>query len=404
MNFEVKFDKHLQFILFIFIVILFIPVSTAAQLHLNQTPDSLNSYGIQLANAGNLTEAIRVWRHALNMAADNVHLYNNIGSALKRMGHDEHAYKWYSAALKIKPAYWTWYNLALIYRDRGQTKDAIFALKKSLQLKPDFRQSQNLLRRLQQGLLTVKKLNRQDKVKLPVTAFESATKQSIDFKPDKTEQTKHYSKPVIRHPEKIVRLPDDKGGQVFLTFDGGGDDKGFDSIISSLAERNVKCTFFLTGKFARKYPKKVLKLLAQGHEIANHSMNHPDMKKFSAEKIAKEIEDAEQSFVEVTGKRGAPFFRFPFGHQNKRVEKIVETLGYRPVYWHIDTIDWREDPVKTIISRVDKKLKRGAVILMHLGSRNGAEALDRILDIISERGYSLARLSDLDPAMLATLP
>ncbi|HAE40997.1 MAG TPA: deacetylase, partial [Candidatus Riflebacteria bacterium] len=97
-------------------------------------------------------------------------------------------------------------------------------------------------------------------------------------------------------------------------------------------------------------------------------------------------------------------FRFPFGAQNKKVEQIVEELGYRPVYWHIDTIDWREDPVNTIISRVDNKLRRNAVILMHLGSKNGAIALDRILDIITGRGYTLARLSDLDASQLAALP
>lgn len=144
--------------------------------------------------------------------------------------------------------------------------------------------------------------------------------------------------------------------------------------------------------------------MAAGHEIGNHSMSHPDMKNFSTEKIAAEIEAAEQEFAAVLGQRGAPFFRFPFGHQNKRVEKIVEGLGYRPVYWHIDTIDWREDPVETIIGRVKSKLRRNAVILMHLGSKNGPKALDRILQHITAKGYTPSRLSDLDASQLAALP
>ena len=201
-----------------------------------------------------------------------------------------------------------------------------------------------------------------------------------------------------------MRLPSDSGGQVFLTFDGGATDAGFDSILDSLRRFGVKSTFFLTGRFAEKYPEKCRQLLAEGHEIANHSMNHPDMKNFSAGKIAAEIEAAEQAFANVLGQRGAPFFRFPFGHQNKRVEQIVENLGYHPVYWHIDTIDWREDPVETIISRVKNKLRRNAVILMHLGSRNGAKALDRILQHVTARGYTPARLSDLDASQLVSLP
>ncbi|EKD82033.1 MAG: hypothetical protein ACD_39C01513G0004, partial [uncultured bacterium] len=213
----------------------------------------------------------------------------------------------------------------------------------------------------------------------------------------------------IRKPSRpavanSVPLVNDAGGQVFLTFDGGATDAGFDSIVDSLRRSGVKCTFFLTGKFVEKYPEKSRLLLADGHEIANHSMNHPNMKSYSPEKIAAEIEAAEASFARILGCRGASFFRFPFGAQNNRVEKIVEDLGYHPVYWHIDTIDWREDPVNTIISRVDNKLRRNAVILMHLGSKNGAKALDRILNIITGRGYTLARLSDLDASQLAALP
>lgn len=376
-------------------------------------PEILNSYGIELANAGNLTEAIRVWRRALDFAPRNVHLYNNIGSALKRLGHDEHAYKWYAAALEIQPTYWTYYNLAIIYRDRNQSNDAAWALKQSLQLNPSFTQAQDLLRRLETGLIQATAA-----VKTPVSVYQRPPEASpadavVPAKPsrqtevkvaDKTVAKKHYSAPASPSSEKALQLPDDGGGQVFLTFDGGADDDGFDTIMACLAGRNAKCTFFLTGKFALRYPEKAQRLLAQGHEIANHSMNHPDMKNFATEKISAEIEAAEQAFEKVTGRRGAPFFRFPFGHQNKRVEKIVETLGYRPVYWHIDTIDWREDPVNTIIGRVEKKLRRGSVILMHIGSKNGAKALNRILDIIAGRGYTFARLSDLDPSQLASLP
>ncbi|GAB4267307.1 MAG: hypothetical protein Kow0029_01750 [Candidatus Rifleibacteriota bacterium] len=382
-------------------------------------PDILNSYGIELANSGDLTGAIRVWRRALDFAPKNVHLYNNIGSALKRLGHDQYAFAWYTAAIKIKPVYWTYYNLSLLYRDRGQINEAVWALEKSLQLNSEFAQARDLLRRLKSGMINVENIKEQEpvKTKVPVSFSETEIARTL---PEKNTVAKikkpvgkenpakfvsnNYSQPGSESPEKILKLPDDNGGQVFLTFDGGADDDGVDSILASLQRHSIKSTFFLTGRFALKYPEKARKIIALGHEIANHSMNHPDMKNFNAEKIAREIAAAEAAFEKVIGHRGAPFFRFPFGHQNKRVEKIVESLGYRPVYWHIDTIDWREDPVETIVARVEKKLRRGSVILMHLGSKNGAKALDRIIEIILARGYSPARLSDLDPSLLASLP
>ncbi len=385
-------------------------------------PNVLNSYGIELANTGDLIGAIGVWRRALDFDRSNVHLYNNIGSALKRLGQDRHAFAWYAAALQLQPVYWTYYNIALLYRDHNQPEEACWALGEALRLNPQFAEATGLLQRIRAGAAghdqNIKAAATE--IKKPVTGPKpSELPRPGKKKPSETIIAGHpeTAKPAaaatstitgrkekLQVDEEPLRLPSDSGGQVFLTFDGGATDAGFDSILDSLRRFGVKSTFFLTGRFAEKYPEKCRQLLAEGHEIANHSMNHPDMKNFSAGKIAAEIEAAEQAFANVLGQRGAPFFRFPFGHQNKRVEQIVENLGYHPVYWHIDTIDWREDPVETIISRVKNKLRRNAVILMHLGSRNGAKALDRILQHVTARGYTPARLSDLDASQLVSLP
>lgn len=383
-------------------------------------PNVLNSYGIELANSGDLMGAIGVWRRALDYDRSNVHLYNNIGSALKRLGQDRHAFAWYAAALQLQPVYWTYYNIALLYRDHNQPEEACWALGEALRLNPQFAEATNLLQRIRSGEAYRDQIpgGHAAMVKKPIASPESAELPRPEKKElrktvaaSRSETAKHgITNDKISHKtkphvdEEPLRLPSDSGGQVFLTFDGGATDAGFDSILGSLRRFGIKSTFFLTGKFAQNYPDKCRQLLAEGHEIGNHSMNHPDMKNFSAEKIAAEIEAAEQAFEKVLGRRGAPFFRFPYGHQNKRVEQIVENLGYRPVYWHIDTIDWREDPVETIIGRVKNKLRRNSVILMHLGSKNGAKSLDQILQHVTARGYAPARLSDLDASQLVSLP
>lgn len=400
-------------------VFLFLAVCAHAQTQLAAAaaanpgnPNILNSYGIELANTGDLMGAISVWRRALDYDRSNIHLYNNIGSALKRLGHDEHAFAWYAAALQLKAVYWTYYNLAILYRDHGQPEEACWALGESLRLNPDFREATDLLQRIRAGEQTkIARAPAPDAVRKPVDYSPAKALPRPEKKPAVVKKAVTAARAVKVSPRpqaesvgEPLTLPSQRGGQVFLTFDGGADDAGFDSIVNSLERYKIRCTFFLTGKFARNYPEKCRQLLAAGHEIGNHSMNHPDMKNFSTEKIAAEIEATETAFSEVLGRRGAPFFRFPFGHQNQRVEKIVENLGYRPVYWHIDTIDWREDPVKTIIGRVKNKLRRNSVILMHLGSRNGARALDQILEFIVSQGFTPARLSDMDASQLATLP
>lgn len=88
-------------------------------------PDVLNSYGIELASGGDLMGAIEIWRRALEYDRRNVHLYNNIGSAMKRLGQDRHAFAWYAAALQLQPVYWTYYNIAILYRDHNQLQSLL---------------------------------------------------------------------------------------------------------------------------------------------------------------------------------------------------------------------------------------------------------------------------------------
>lgn len=426
---------------------------------------ALNAYGIEQARAGDLIGAIRTWRYAIDLAPRYVHLYNNIGSALRRLGHLKEAREWYQASLRLQPTYWTWYNLGLLHEETGRTAEAMQAYWEAVRLFPAFMAARERYLRLE-------RLAREAPPARPSAPASPAAPSSLVAKPpvpilaetepgrpprsgeeDQTgirtpssgegmsaapsprgrvppapsghvagasaERTKRPTEARVSTAGRledalpaetpaceydVVRLPSDSGGQVFLTFDGGADADGLEPILAALAARGVRSTFFLTGQWVKRYPELARRILAAGHEIANHSMSHQNMANWSKEAIAEELEKAEQVFVAVLGRRGAPFFRFPFGAQNRRVEQFAEELGYRPVYWHIDTLDWKEPPVTSIVDKVASRIRRGAVILMHVGSRNGAKALPTILDLLLARGYRPDRLSALDPAQIAALP
>ncbi|RCK79255.1 MAG: putative polysaccharide deacetylase [Candidatus Ozemobacter sibiricus] len=429
---------------------------------------ALNAYGIEQARAGDLIGAIRTWRYAIDLAPRYVHLYNNIGSALRRLGHLKEAREWYQASLRLQPTYWTWYNLGLLQEEMGRTTEAMQAYWEAVRLFPAFMAARERYLRLE-------RLAREAPPARPTapaspTAPSPVAKPPVpilaeaepSLRPQGGEDDRSGDRPetptpsaggatsvspspgdrVPRAPSErvagataerakrpaaerastagpleesltaetpareydVVRLPGDSGGQVFLTFDGGADADGLEPILAALAARGVRSTFFLTGQWVKRYPELARRILASGHEIANHSMSHQNMANWSKEAIAAELEKAEQVFVAVLGRRGAPFFRFPFGAQNRRVEQFTEELGYRPVYWHIDTLDWKEPSVDSIVDKVASRIRRGAVVLMHVGSRNGAKALPTILDHLLVRGYRPDRLSALDPAQIAALP
>jgi len=398
---------------------------------------ALNAYGIEQAKAGDLIGAIRTWRHALDIAPDYVHFYNNIGSALRRLGYAAESLAWYQASLRVQPTYWTWYNLGLLHEDGKRREDARRAYHEALRLCPSFSQAEERLWRLNRAFddaraktpVTVKLppvtpdistkpvtepvsaaiAKRPSPIPAsPLTEKRAPGKKQVETpeKPEPSEEpeepepaAEREAPPMYQHP-----LPGDSGGQVFLTFDGGADADGVDAILGALKARGLKTTFFLTGQWVKSYPELGRRILADGHEIANHSMRHPNMAAWGKDKIAAELQKAEAAMQTVLGRRFAPFFRFPFGAQNRRVEAIVEELGYKPVYWNIDTLDWKEPSVASIQQRVRLRVRRGSVILMHVGSKTGAKALPRMLDELSGRGFRPSRLSDLDPAGIAALP
>lgn len=190
---------------------------------------------------------------------------------------------------------------------------------------------------------------------------------------------------------------------VALTLDAGAGSEPVVSILKTLRERNVHLTFFLTGKWIRDNPDLTRQMIADGHEIANHTMNHPDLRTVDDQAIRDELAQTEAELHAVAGDSATlrPFFRPPYGAYDTRVLKVVEAEGYMPIYWTLDSLDSVGKP-KTpqfLLERVTSKLSpeqlRGAIILAHCGSAPTAEALPAILDRFAEMGFQVKKLSEV---------
>jgi len=157
----------------------------------------------------------------------------------------------------------------------------------------------------------------------------------------------------------------------------------------------------LTGKWIKDNPDLARAIVADGHEIANHTFTHPDMRHLSDAAIDKELADTEALLAETTSASLRPFFRPPFGAYDERVLRLVVGAGYLPIYWTLDSLDSVGEP-KTpdfLFERVTAKLTpeklRGAIILAHCGSQPTADALPRILDRFAEMGFEVKKVSEV---------
>lgn len=186
------------------------------------------------------------------------------------------------------------------------------------------------------------------------------------------------------------------GKKVYLTFDTGGPLGESDKLLSILKDNGVKATFFLVGYNVKEHKDFVKKVSEEGHLIGNHTMTHKDMTEMSDDAVKKEIDDFAALIKDVTGKPVAPLFRFPYGKYSMHLLDITSEMGYTSVFWSTAMRDWEpraggaEEPYNDIMNG----LHDGNIILMHQGSKENIEALDRIIKDVKKAGYEFSSLED----------
>jgi peptidoglycan/xylan/chitin deacetylase (PgdA/CDA1 family) len=188
---------------------------------------------------------------------------------------------------------------------------------------------------------------------------------------------------------------------VALTLDAGASAEPVPRMLDALRERGVKITFFLTGKWIAENPDLTRQIVADGHEIANHTFTHPDLTRLGAVAARKELADTENLLQSTTGASSRPLFRPPYGAYDEQVLRTAVGEGYLPIYWTLDSLDSIGEP-KTpefLLERITRKLApeqlRGAIILAHCGSAPTADALPQILDRFAEMGFEVKKVSEI---------
>ncbi len=184
--------------------------------------------------------------------------------------------------------------------------------------------------------------------------------------------------------------------KIAISFDCAYGDEYVDYILDLLDEYNIKTTFFVTGFWVKAHPDTLKKIYERGHEIGNHSMNHPELTTLSDARIFDELNSVSNMVEDITGVR-PKVFRPPYGNYSARVVGIASTLGCDTILWAYDSMDWQERPkYNYIISNATKDVKAGDIILFHAAAELTKETLPVILEYYTkELGVNVVRVSDL---------
>jgi cellulose synthase/poly-beta-1,6-N-acetylglucosamine synthase-like glycosyltransferase/peptidoglycan/xylan/chitin deacetylase (PgdA/CDA1 family) len=194
--------------------------------------------------------------------------------------------------------------------------------------------------------------------------------------------------------------------QVALTFDDGPDPTWTPRILDVLQREHAPATFFVIGLSADQQPGLLRRMVAEGHEIGNHTFTHPDISAITRQQLRLEMNATERLLESVLGRRSL-LFRPPYAEDVEpetpdEVSPLLFTSGqgYYTIGMAIDPNDWQGPGVDAIVkSALDQvRNNEGRIVLLHDGGGDRSEtieALPRLIQALRKEGYQLVTVSDL---------
>lgn len=180
-----------------------------------------------------------------------------------------------------------------------------------------------------------------------------------------------------------------------LTFDDGPHPQLTPKLLDILRQQGVRATFYVVGKNVEMYPDIARRIVAEGHEIANHSWSHPVLTKVSAAKMNQEIESTCAVIERVTGRRPTTM-RPPYGAVNDRVRQaILQDHKLDVILWSVDPLDWKRPGASVVTQRMVQGAKPGAILLAHDIHPGTIEAMPQTIAQLKAKGYGFATVSQL---------
>jgi peptidoglycan/xylan/chitin deacetylase (PgdA/CDA1 family) len=193
---------------------------------------------------------------------------------------------------------------------------------------------------------------------------------------------------------------------VALTFDDGpaGDT---DAILALLSANRLRAAFFMVGQQVERRPDVARRIVAEGHEIGNHSYSHPIYLYCTPAETYRQLARTQEVITKVTGVTPS-WVRPPCGVRTPAYFRATRTLGLRTVQWTVAGFDWQRRTAVDIAEQILRRIAAGAIVLLHDGAtadtgdrRATVAALPSLIDGLRRRELSVSPLSDLVTATMA---
>ena len=191
---------------------------------------------------------------------------------------------------------------------------------------------------------------------------------------------------------------------VALTFDDGPSPVWTTKILDELKKAHIKATFFMLGEHVAKYPDIARRVVAEGHEVGNHTYDHHILLYYTLDNLLKEINETQKVIKDKTGVK-TKYFRPPKAWLTAEEKKEIEGMGYKIILWSLNSKDWVTFDDKYIVKYILKNVRPGDIILFHdSGGVFTAEGGNReetvktipsLVEKLREKGFKFVTITEL---------
>lgn len=191
---------------------------------------------------------------------------------------------------------------------------------------------------------------------------------------------------------------------IALTFDDGPDARNTPPLLDALRAEGARATFFVVGLRAEQAPDLLRRMVADGHDVENHTYSHQNLVLLTPPSVERELCRTSVIIREATGRR-PKFYRPPGGNVSHSVSNAAEAMGMTGAYWTTAATKQEEaaSPAALVRYVLDKAVP-GGIILLHNGPDVTTRALPEIVRGLRARGYELVTISELVRRSAGTAP
>lgn len=180
----------------------------------------------------------------------------------------------------------------------------------------------------------------------------------------------------------------------YLSFDGSPNPPATDRLLNCLSNFGVQASFFMEGRRLETEADCARRVQAAGHDIGNHSYNHPEFDKIPIQECIQEVAFTQEIIHKELG-----FFptllRPPAGLLTKEVKDTFLALGFDIVLWSYSVRDWEGPDAKSVAHRIISQAVPGAIIALHDKTEWLIEILEIIIPKLTLVGYNFRKISQI---------